>query len=94
MDDVRVVASTAFVDTAEGITVDGQLVDSPYVFLAIGDPQTMSTALDIPGGVLRTVRQREGIASAEELDEVVVDALRVPSEPEYARPAEPETPAP
>ncbi len=94
VDDVRVVASTAFVDTAEGITVDGQLVDSPYVFLAIGDPQTMSSALDIPGGVLRTVRQREGIASAEEIDEVVVDALRVPSEPEYARPAEPETPAP
>jgi uncharacterized protein YlxW (UPF0749 family) len=92
IDDVRVVASTAFVDTAAGIEVDGRLVESPYVVLAIGDAPTISTALDIPGGVLRTVRQREGTASVEELDQVVVDALRVPSEPEYARPADPGTP--
>ena len=92
VDDVRVVASTSFTDTADGIEVDGQPVESPYVFLAIGDPQTIAVALDIPGGVLRTVRQRDGVASAEERDEVVVDALRTPSEPEYARPAEPEAP--
>ena len=82
------VAGTAFVDTAEGIEIDGSVVESPYVFMAIGDPATIATALDIPGGVLRTVRQREGTAGVEQVDEVVVDALRVPSEPEYARPAE------
>ena len=92
VDDVRVVASTSFVDTAEGIEVDGQVVESPYVYLAIGDPQTIATALDIPGGVLRSVRSQDGIAAVAELDEVTVDALRVPSEPEYARPAPVQTP--
>lgn len=92
VDDVRVVASTAFVDTADGIEVDGQPVESPYVVLAIGDPPTIATALDIPGGVLRSVRSSDGIASVTELDEVTIDALRVPSEPEYARPAPEATP--
>jgi len=87
VDDVRVVASTAFVDTGDGIEVDGEPVESPYVVLAIGDPPTIATALDIPGGVLRSVRSQDGIAAVAELDEVTIDALRVPSEPEYARPA-------
>ncbi len=87
--DVRIVASTSFVDTSDGLVVDGTLVESPYVFRVIGDPSTLSTALDIPGGVLRSVRSQGGQAQVVELDEVVVDALRAPSGPEYAQPAEP-----
>lgn len=87
--DVRVVASTSFVDTSDGIAVDGTVVEAPYLFLVIGDPQTLSTALDIPGGVIRSVRSQGGLAQVAELDEVVVDALRAPTAPEYARPAEP-----
>ncbi len=87
--DVRIVASTSFVDTSDGLAVDGRLVEEPYVFLVIGDPSTLSTALDIPGGVIRSVRSQGGQAQVTELDEVVVDALRAPTAPEYAQPAEP-----
>ena len=85
--DVRVVASTAFVDRTGRILVDGQPVDPPYVVRAIGDPSTMAGALDIPGGVLEVLRGlgAEGLVS--ERDEVVIDALHPLETPQYARPA-------
>ncbi|WP_461021288.1 DUF881 domain-containing protein [Thalassiella azotivora] len=87
--DVRVVASTAFTDAEDGVLVDGRLVRPPYVFTVIGDPDTLAPALGIPGGVLASVSSREGArANVQELDTVVVDALRPVSEPQYARPAE------
>jgi uncharacterized protein YlxW (UPF0749 family) len=90
--DVRVVASTSFLDSGDGngVLVDGQLVRSPYLFRVIGDPDTLAPALGIPGGVLASVNQSRSAAraSVEERDTVVIDALRPISEPQYARPAE------
>lgn len=54
--DVRVVASTWLADGAAGILVSGVPVTSPLRILAIGDPATLATALQIPGGVADTVR--------------------------------------
>lgn len=90
--DVRVVASTAFVDGPDGVEADGTVLERPYVFQVIGDPKTLSTALAIPGGVLVAVRSSGGTATVTELPEVRVDALRQVSAPEYARPAEPAEP--
>jgi len=90
--DVRVVASTSFSDTPDGtgIAVDGTVVQSPYTVRAIGDPDVLEPALRIPGGVVpRLTRNEDGVAVTE-LDLVVVDALRVVTAPEYARPAQPE----
>lgn len=87
-DAVRVVASTAFVDSPDGIMVDGTLVEPGYELTVIGDPGTLATALGIPGGVLVAVESAGGRAVVEQLDEVRVDALRQLSEPEYARPAQ------
>lgn len=86
---VRVVASTAFVDTAEGIEVDGTLIEPPYELLVIGDPPTLETAMEIPGGVVDTVTSRDAKVRTTQRDQVVVDALRTPQTPQYARPAEP-----
>ncbi|HEX5510763.1 MAG TPA: DUF881 domain-containing protein [Actinomycetales bacterium] len=87
--DVRIVASTSFVNDSDGVRVDGTLLHSPYVFQVIGDPKTLSPALGIPGGVLATVNQSQsGSATVTEMDEVVVDALRRVEQPQYARPAE------
>jgi uncharacterized protein YlxW (UPF0749 family) len=58
--DVRVVVSTWFGDERGRVVVDGQPVESPYVLRAIGDPDTMATALEIPGGVADTVRTAGG----------------------------------
>lgn len=93
LNDVRVVASTPFLDGEDGgLDVDGTLVEQPYVFKAIGDPQTLATAMSFPDGVVEKVEQRGGTARVQQLDEVQIDALRVPQEPEYARPADPDTP--
>lgn len=89
VNDVRVVADTAFVDTDRGLEVDGTLIEQPYVFLAIGDPQTLATAMSFPDGVVEKI-EPEGSAVVEQLDVVTVDALRRLEDPQYARPAEPE----
>jgi uncharacterized protein YlxW (UPF0749 family) len=82
---VRVVAETHLADDADGIAVDGQLLSTPYRVLAIGDPRTLSAALDIPGGVLDTLGRVEADGMVSQLDEVVIDAIRVRSAPEFAR---------
>lgn len=90
--DVRVVASTSFVDPPDrdGVAVDGTVVRSPYTVRAIGDPDVLEPALRIPGGVVPTLERADDTVIVTEVDTVVVDALRVVQAPEYARPAQPE----
>jgi uncharacterized protein YlxW (UPF0749 family) len=84
---VRVVASTALLDDDEGVRVDGTLLRPPYRFAVVGDPNTLASALAIPGGVVDTVEELGGRAEITELDRVAVSALRPLEEPQYARPA-------
>jgi uncharacterized protein YlxW (UPF0749 family) len=84
---VRVVASTSFVDGPDGVMADGEDLRPPYEFVAIGDSATMKSALDIPGGVLETLRSggAEGVVDPGEA--LTVSALRQVEAPQYARPA-------
>lgn len=85
---VRVVAGTSFLESEQGgIEVDGQLLQAPYRFVVVGDPETMATALAIPGGVVDDVEQRGGQAVVETSEQVLVGALRTLEDPRYARPA-------
>ncbi len=90
---VRVVASTSFQDPAEagvdgsGVVVDGTLLSSPYRFLVIGDPRTLAAAMDIPGGVLDVLRQKDAQGVVTQRDEVDITSLRAAPSPRYARPA-------
>ncbi|MHB1613421.1 MAG: DUF881 domain-containing protein [Actinomycetes bacterium] len=84
---VRVVASTWLRDGDGGIVVDGTLVAPPYVVLAIGDPQTLATALGIPGGVLDVLTQQGAHAVLAQRSELTISALHPLSAPQYARPA-------
>ena len=90
---VRVVASTAFVDGdggvggGGGVNVDGALLRAPYRFTVIGDPDTIETALGIPGGVLDSVEQSGGRVVVVQGEDVLVGALRATTTPRYARPA-------
>lgn len=83
---VRVVGSTALVDVASGVEVDGVLLRAPYRFVVVGDPATLSGAMAIPGGVEDTVRTQGGTVDVQRKDDVVVSALHVLATPRYARP--------
>jgi uncharacterized protein YlxW (UPF0749 family) len=83
---VRVVASTSFTDTEDGVVVDGTELRAPYRFVVIGDGSTLAGALAIPGGVEDTVRQAGGSVEVARSDTLRVTALHVPQPPRYARP--------
>ncbi len=83
---VRIVASTAFVDADGGILAGGQRLSAPYTITVIGEPQTMRTALNIPGGVVETVTTDGGSLTIGEPAVVRVTALHPQGVLRYAVP--------
>ncbi|HEY0118925.1 MAG TPA: DUF881 domain-containing protein [Cellulomonas sp.] len=80
----RVTASSAFTGAPGAIQLDGVTLSPPYVWLVIGDPDTISTALEIPGGALAYVRNDGGSGDVTKVQHVVVDALRTLPDPRFA----------
>ncbi len=92
---VRIVASSSFVDVQGSVHVDGQPLSRPFVVLAIGETQTLASALNIPGGIVDSVRRVGASAQVETLPSVTVDARATPTPPRFARAAtEPGPPGP
>jgi uncharacterized protein YlxW (UPF0749 family) len=88
INDVRVVASTDFLDAAPGsVQIDGQTVTAPYLFKVIGDPDTLDPALRIPGGVFAVLDERGAIPTVETRKQLTVDATRPSADLDYARPS-------
>ena len=83
---MRVVASSYFGQAGSGVEIDGTTVTEPYVILAIGEPQTLSSAMEIPGGLAENVRQLGASISISQSTDLVVGALHTLREPRYARP--------
>lgn len=83
---VRIIAGTYFLDAEGGILVDGSRLPGPYTITVIGDPKTMRTALNIPGGVVASVNGGGGNVIVQERDAVDVTALSAPTDLRYARP--------
>jgi uncharacterized protein YlxW (UPF0749 family) len=85
---VRIVASSYFVDAqGGGIDADGTRLDGPWTLWVIGSPQTMQTALQIPGGVVASVQGAGGSVTMEPQTMVEVTAVRKASTLQYAHPA-------
>ncbi|WP_226925118.1 DUF881 domain-containing protein [Georgenia thermotolerans] len=84
----RLTASSWILDASgEGVVVDGTTVRPPYEWTAIGDPHTISVALDIPGGALASVRNAGGRAQMTESDDLQITAVRELEAPKHATPA-------
>ncbi|MFK3979873.1 DUF881 domain-containing protein [Micromonospora sp. NPDC050397] len=83
---VRVVASTFFLDDGGGVAVSGRRLTGPYTVTVIGDPSTMRTALNIPGGVVASVSGDGGNVSVQEREVVDVSTLSAPLDLKHARP--------
>ncbi|MGL5830507.1 MAG: DUF881 domain-containing protein [Angustibacter sp.] len=81
----RVVVSTAISTVNGRVAVDGIPQSSPIVVTAIGDGSTMATALQIPGGVIATLR--EPVTGTTKIAEKVkITALRPVPRPRFAKP--------
>ena len=81
---VRVINSTYFTVTNEGISVNNTKIRSPYKLLALGDPETMSTALKIPGGMSENVTTSGGNVIITEIPELEITSSVPLTTPEYA----------
>ncbi|MCW2523065.1 MAG: hypothetical protein JWO63_1400 [Frankiales bacterium] len=84
---VRIGTDSAFTDTDAGVSLDGTALTPPYTVLAIGDPQTMDTALNIPTGVVSNVQNDGGQAKITQETTVNITATRTIPTPHYASPA-------
>lgn len=84
---VRIIASTYFLDGEGGsLVVDGRRLTGPFTITVIGDPATMRTALNIPGGVVASVTGDGGKLIVEDREAAEVSALHAPIKLEHARP--------
>jgi len=88
INDVRVVAGTYFTDNASGgVQIDGKNVAQPFRFTVVGNPQDLTPALNIPGGVVRSLEKQQARATITQQQKVVVDALVTPKPLQYGTPA-------
>ncbi|WP_091108463.1 DUF881 domain-containing protein [Micromonospora citrea] len=84
---VRIIASTFFLQGENGsLVVDGRRLTGPFTITVIGDPATMRTALNIPGGVVASVTGDGGKLIVEDREAAEVSALHAPIKLEHARP--------
>jgi uncharacterized protein YlxW (UPF0749 family) len=84
--DQRLTATSSIVATDAGIAVNGVAQSPPYHWLAIGDPDTMATAMAIPGGAVAKVQIDGGTAQVDTQDLVEITALRELTTPQFATP--------
>lgn len=91
INDVRVVASTDFLDDEPGsVRIDGKVVKAPYLLKVIGDPDTLDPALRIPGGVFAVLDERGATPIVETRKQITVDATRPSADLDYARLSDPD----
>jgi uncharacterized protein YlxW (UPF0749 family) len=83
---VRVVAQTGIEDAPDGLVVDGVTVRPPYVIDAIGDRDTLATAVQFDGGFADAVAQVGGKLTVDPRDKIEIDAVRNPPDLRYAQP--------
>ncbi|HZE37186.1 MAG TPA: DUF881 domain-containing protein [Stackebrandtia sp.] len=85
---VRIVASSSFASDGDDLAVDNVTLAAPYRIRVIGDPDTMATAIDIPGGVADTVKKDGGNVVVAKPGTVKVTTLAKVKPPKYAVPVD------
>jgi uncharacterized protein YlxW (UPF0749 family) len=80
---VRIGVDSYFLDPDGVLTVDGVPITRPYVLTVVGDPSALNASVLFLGGS----EEIQDEALVEEREDLLVDAVREPERPEYARPA-------
>ncbi|MET0454466.1 MAG: DUF881 domain-containing protein [Mycobacterium sp.] len=84
--EVRIGVDSWVVGTPGALVLDGVTMNPPYSVLAIGDPATLSAAMNIPGGAMDSVERVGGTMTVQQADAIDVTALRQPKPRQYAQP--------
>ncbi|MDR1426619.1 MAG: DUF881 domain-containing protein [Bifidobacteriaceae bacterium] len=88
--DTRITASTWIADGVQGgegvIEIDGTAIFPPYEFRAIGDPETIEVALNIPGGALAVIRSAGGTSYVTRESSLTIEAIAAAPTFEFASP--------
>jgi uncharacterized protein YlxW (UPF0749 family) len=82
----RIINSTYFSDTSDGITINQAKIRSPYRINALGDPETLATALKIPGGLAEKVTTSGGQVVITQYATLVIESTVDLVTPQYAVP--------
>ncbi|MDA3026646.1 MAG: DUF881 domain-containing protein [Actinomycetota bacterium] len=82
----RIINSTYFNDTSDGITINQAKIRSPYRINALGDPETLATALKIPGGLAEKVTTSGGQVVITQYATLVIESTVDLITPQYAVP--------
>jgi uncharacterized protein YlxW (UPF0749 family) len=83
--EVRLVAQSAVESAPGGLRIDGTLVTSPYVFDVIGDPHTLSGALNLVDGPIAQFKDADAAVNLVERDSLDITAVRQPTTPQFAQ---------
>lgn len=62
VNDVRIRANSAFSKSSKGFVIDGRKVASPYRVLAVGDAETLYSAVTFPGGIANSLEAVSDVA--------------------------------
>lgn len=85
INDHRLTLSSWFGASTSGkIVVDGQEISSPYTWRAIGEPATLSSALEIRGGAASQMRAYNAVVSIDQRDRLVIEETADPVDPSWA----------
>lgn len=81
---VRLTARSWFASSNGAMQVDGTRLGESVEWLAIGDPQTLSTALAIRGGAVSQLRAYGATVTVSEAKDLRIDATATPAQPTWA----------
>ncbi len=84
---VRLTMSSSFLSDASGVSVDGKLLESPYVWSIVGDSQTIATALEIQAGSAAQMRAKGASVGITQQQKVTIESTAAPRVPQFARPS-------
>ena len=84
-----VITSTYIQDAEEGLIVDGTTIKPTYTVKAIGNPQELSNAVDIAGGVGAQLQVKYGSnVNVQPSDSIIIDEVREATQNQYAKTVE------
>ncbi len=84
MNKVRIINSTYFTDTENGIKINNTTIRSPFNIFVLGDAATLETALKIPGGVGETIATSGGQITIDKLTTLNIESVVPLESPKYA----------